>query len=74
MSTEQLVTMLNDIAAFFDAASDDGERAQSVATHMRRYWDPRMRKQIVQHVASGGEGLAPVARAAVELLAAEQRG
>jgi formate dehydrogenase subunit delta len=70
MST-QLVTMANDIAAFFDAASDAGESAQSVAAHLRRYWDPRMRKQIVQYVASGGEGLVPIARAAVELLAAD---
>jgi formate dehydrogenase subunit delta len=71
MGTTQLVTMANDIAAFFDAASDVGESAQSVAAHLRRYWDPRMRKQIVQHLAAGGEGLVPVARAAVELLAAQ---
>lgn len=73
MST-QLVTMANDIAAFFDSASDAGQASQSVATHLRRYWDPRMRKKIVEYVASGGEGLVPIARSAVELLAAEARG
>jgi formate dehydrogenase subunit delta len=72
MSTGQLVTMANDIAAFFVAASDAGEAAKSVAAHLRRYWDPRMRKQIVQYVKTDGDGLVPVALAAVELLAAEQ--
>lgn len=70
-STTQLVTMANDIAAFFDSASDAGEASQSVAAHLRRYWDPRMRKQIVQYVTAGGEGLVPAARGAIELLAAE---
>ena len=50
MGTAQLVTMANDIAAFFAAASDAGEASKSVAVHLRRYWDPRMRKQIVQYV------------------------
>jgi formate dehydrogenase subunit delta len=72
MGKTQLVTMANEIAAFFVSASDGDEAARSVATHLRRYWDPRMRKQIVEHVAAGGEGLVPTARAAVELLAADQ--
>ncbi len=69
MGTEQLVRMANDIAAFFAAASDAGEPAQGVAGHLRRYWDPRMRREIVRYVASGGDGLVPIARAAVEMLA-----
>ena len=73
MGHEHLITMANDIAAFFDAASDANESAKSVAGHLRRYWDPRMRKQIIHHVEAGGEGLVPIARAAVELLAAEGR-
>lgn len=68
----QLVAMANDIASFFESGSD-GESVQSVAAHLRRYWDPRMRRQIVEYVKAGGEGLVPIARAAVELLAAETR-
>ena len=71
MSTTQLVTMANDIAAFFDASSDAGQSSQNVAAHLRRYWDPRMREKIVEHLAKGGEGLVPIARAAVEVLAKE---
>jgi len=72
MGTMQLVTMANEIAAFFISASEANEAPKSVAAHLRRYWDPRMRKQIVEYLAGGGEGLVPTARAAVELLAAEQ--
>jgi formate dehydrogenase subunit delta len=72
MGSTQLITMANEIAAFFISASDGDEASKSVAAHLRRYWDPRMRKQIIEHVAAGGEGLVPTARAAVELLAAAQ--
>ena len=74
MSTTSLVTMANEIAAFFDSASDPGEASTSVAAHLRRYWDPRMRKQIIEHAEKGGEGLGPIARAAVELLKSPQSG
>jgi formate dehydrogenase subunit delta len=72
MATASLITMANEIAAFFISENDAVEAPKSVAAHLKRYWDPRMRKQIIEHVAGGGEGLVPVARAAVELLAAAQ--
>jgi formate dehydrogenase subunit delta len=68
MHIEHLVTMANDIAAFFQKAADQGEAAQSVATHLHRYWDPRMRKLIVEHMQSGGAGLSALALDAVQLL------
>ena len=64
--------MANDISAFFAAYPDRGEAARNVATHLKRFWDPRMRRQIVAHFQSGGNGLHDIARAAVELLAEEQ--
>jgi formate dehydrogenase subunit delta len=70
MSTH-LVTMANEITAFFGPISDRAEAAKSVAAHLRLYWDPRMRKQIVDYVMRGGEGLFPIARAAIELLVVE---
>ena len=72
MQIEHLVTMANDIAAFFHKAADQGEAARSVATHLHRYWDPRMRKKIVEHQQSGGIGLSDLAREAVHILAQEQ--
>lgn len=67
MHTEHLVTMANDIANFFRGAEPDNA-ARSVADHLRRYWDPTMRKAIIAHYAEGGRGLSDIARAAVGLL------
>ena len=70
MDVQRLVAMANDIAAFFDAESDKAVAADGVRTHLAKYWDPRMRREIVAHVSAGGAGLVPTARAAVELIAA----
>jgi formate dehydrogenase subunit delta len=67
MDPQHLVAMVNEIAAFF-AGEDPATAAANVANHLRRYWDPRMRKQIVAHAAAGGEGLSEVARAGVGLI------
>ena len=50
---------------------DKVEAAKGVALHLRRFWDPRMRRQIVAHYRDGGAGLRDVARAAIGLLADE---
>ena len=70
MRAERLVSMANDIGAFFNAETDKGVAAQSVASHIKRYWDPRMRREIVTHYRDGGAGLDPLVRSAVALLAA----
>jgi len=70
MHVEQLVTMANDIANFFHGASEPGQAPRSVAEHLRRFWDPRMRRQILEHYRAGGEGLTEIARTGVGLLAA----
>ena len=69
MRIERLVAMANDIGAFFDAEPDKKQAAASVANHLRRFWDPRMRRQIVVHYREGGAGLDDVVRSAIALLA-----
>jgi len=59
MHIERLVAMANDIGAFFDAEPDKVETAKGVANHLRRFWDPRMRRQILAHYREGGAGLTP---------------
>jgi formate dehydrogenase subunit delta len=67
---DRLVTMANDIGHFFNADADKNEAAKSVANHIKRYWDPRMRREIVSHYReAGGAGLDPVPRSAIALLA-----
>jgi formate dehydrogenase subunit delta len=72
MRAERLVAMANDISAFFAAGGDRAEAARHVATHLERFWDPRMRREIIAHYGGGGEGLHDVARDAVAILASEQ--
>jgi len=71
MRIERLVAMANDIASFWSGEPDRTEAARNVANHLRRFWDPRMRRQIIAHYRDGGAGLSDVARAAVALLAAD---
>jgi formate dehydrogenase subunit delta len=63
--------MANDIGAFFASEPQAEEQAQGVLNHIKRYWDPRMRAQIVAHYREGGEGLAGHVREAIARLAAE---
>ena len=67
MDPHHLVAMANEIAAFF-AGEDPAKAPENVAHHLRRYWDPHMRRQIVEHAGNGGEGLSEVARAGVQLI------
>ena len=63
----KLVMMANQIGTFF--ASQGADQAVSgTADHIRKFWDPRMRKAIFAHLDAGGEGLAPNVRAAIEKL------
>jgi len=65
MSPDKLVYMANQIGRFF-AHEGDAQAAASVAAHLKKFWDPRMRKAIVAHLDQGGNGLDPPVRRAVE--------
>ncbi|MBU6246275.1 MAG: formate dehydrogenase subunit delta [Xanthomonadaceae bacterium] len=69
MNIEHLSQMVNDIANYFAAEPDHATGVASVADHLRKFWDPSMRKQIIEHLHAGGEGLEPLAREAVQKLA-----
>ena len=68
MNIERLVAMANDIAAFFDADPDRAVAAEGVRFHISRFWDPRMRREIIAHVQQGGEGLCDTALGAIKAL------
>ena len=57
MDKEHLVRMANRIGDFFVAMPDRNEAIEGIATHIRRFWEPRMRKQILAHVDEGGTDL-----------------
>jgi formate dehydrogenase subunit delta len=63
----KLVTMANQIGRFY-APQKQVEPAGAIATHIRKFWDPRMRAAIVVHLEQGGEGLDDNVRAAIQRL------
>jgi len=66
MDTANLVKMANRIGDFFAALPDAAEARAGIAGHLQRFWEPRMRRQIVAHVERGGEGLSGIVREAIE--------
>lgn len=71
MHVERLVEMTNDICDYFVAEPDRDQAITSVAGHLRKFWDPTMREQIIAHWRSGGSGLCELAGLAVQRLADE---
>ncbi len=69
MNPAQLTKMVNDIAAFFASESGEEQAVTDVSGHLQRFWDPRMRREIVAHYARGGEGLNELSKKAVAALA-----
>lgn len=65
MNIENLVKMANDIGNFFGAEPDRTVAVRGIADHIRRFWDPRMRKAIIAHYREGGIGLNDLPRAAI---------
>jgi formate dehydrogenase subunit delta len=44
---------------------------EGVASHLRNFWEARMRREIVDYVARGGDALSPLVREAVSIIATE---
>tara|TARA_R110000765_G_scaffold382121_1_gene473373 strand:+ start:33 stop:377 length:345 start_codon:yes stop_codon:yes gene_type:complete len=64
---EKLVRMANQIATFFLSQPED-IRAEGVATHINKFWEPRMRRHLFEYIDSGGEGLLPLVMQASALI------
>ncbi len=69
MSPDRLAYMANQIGRFFAHRPHDAAVA-ATEDHLRKFWDPRMRRQIVADLQSGAAALDPAVREAVERLGA----
>lgn len=65
----RLVDMANQISLFFESRPTEEEQVGGVTDHITRFWEPRMRRGIIEHLAAGGEGLRDNAKRAIERLA-----
>ncbi len=53
MDVKKLSTMANQIAEFFSAEPDRTVAVEGVASHLKRFWEPRMRKEILAALDAG---------------------
>ncbi|KDD12748.1 formate dehydrogenase subunit delta [Bordetella bronchiseptica] len=56
MEIGNLIRMANRIGDFFDAYPDRAEAQAGIATHIQKFWEPRMRIQLLAFVARHPDG------------------
>lgn len=54
MHTDTLIQMANQIGAFFEAMPDREEALEGIAMHIKRFWEPRMRREFLACVDGNG--------------------
>ena len=76
MNIDLLIKMTNEIGQFFSGVevNDPDAAARDVANHLKRYWEPRMRVQMLKYYEErGGAGLTDLGKSAVGLLYAASK-
>ncbi|CAD6510473.1 hypothetical protein LMG28727_00347 [Paraburkholderia kirstenboschensis] len=68
MDTQNLIDMANRIGDFFDSMPDREEAVTGVADHIRRFWEPRMRRALLASLDApdaGGIAMSAIVREAL---------
>ncbi|MGR8930521.1 MAG: formate dehydrogenase subunit delta [Gammaproteobacteria bacterium] len=68
MDNSNLIKMANNIGSFFKSEPDRNIAIHGVEQHIKNFWEPRMRKQITDYVAGGGNDLMDIVAEAVKKL------
>lgn len=66
MNQQHLVKMANQIGSFFESEPDQQQAVKDIASHIKRFWEPRMRKAILGYIDQGGDGLKPIVQTAIQ--------
>jgi len=53
--TDNLIRMVNQIGSFFEAMPDRPEARMELVQHIKKFWEPRMRHALLEHVDANGE-------------------
>jgi formate dehydrogenase subunit delta len=64
---EKLIQQANQIASFF-AAQGEAKAVPAIADHIKKFWDPQMRRKFLAAVAKPEAKLHPLAKKAAALL------
>jgi formate dehydrogenase subunit delta len=68
MNLEHLVKMANQIGSFFETMPDRPQAMTDLITHLKRSWEPRMRRALLAYVdEEGGVALKPIVLEAIHL-------
>ncbi len=51
MRAEYIIKQANQIASFFESMPDQAQADRDFVTHIRKFWDPRMRRDLVNLVS-----------------------
>ena len=52
MKKNHLITMANQIGGFFKSYPDKEQATKDIAAHLKRFWPPIMRQEIIEYVES----------------------
>ena len=55
MKKNHLITMANQIGGFFKSYPDKEQATKDIASHLKRFWPPIMREEIIEYVESSKE-------------------
>jgi len=63
---DNLIRMANQIGHFFVSMPDQDEALEGIAQHLKKFWDPRMRRALLARLdASDAHGLSDIVLAAL---------
>jgi formate dehydrogenase subunit delta len=65
MHVDNLVKMANQIGSFFESMPDPVEAREGIANHIKKFWEPRMRRELLDYIDSGGDDLHPAVKEAI---------
>jgi len=70
MDSEALIRMANQIASFYEPYSDS-EAEDGIATHIQKFWEPRMRDGLFATYRASPDAFKPRVNAAIARLMTE---
>lgn len=66
MDVNNLINMANQIGTFFESMPDRQQAVHDIASHIRRFWEPRMRRTLLESLEQNqAQGLSDIVREAL---------
>lgn len=69
MNIDNLVTMANQIGAYYETLPDRSQAIHDIAEHIRKFWEPRMRRELLAFVDAAthdGVQLTPIVSTSIQ--------